>query len=353
MNREAFGQGDFVENIRLFYGAEFDVMGQRSYKWLPGVSDARPAASRTRVRGLVTGALTAARSRHGPRIREITDRLINDFAADREGDLIARFAYELPVRVMCDMLGIDPEDARLKTVIDAIAQNFIVFEARALTDAELATAADSQIAVLQQFSGAVRRTGGAQDSLATALVGPEAPKDALSHDELVPSPSACSGAGFETTAHMIGNGLLCFSRFPDQWRRLVGEPETLAAGVVDEVLRYEKLAHCSLSHRAASGSKSAASRSRRAKVLTLIGAGNRDPRLFDDPDRFDIGRGNAARHQQRRHSFCVRRRATARRPDRLQAGSDAAAPGLTVDVDAPAWREKFLFRGMSALRAQW
>ena len=357
MNREAFGQGDFVENIRLFYGPDFDVMGQRGYKWLSEVFLMQDPPHHTRVRGLVTGALTARRVRAmEPRIREITDRLINDFAADREGDLIARFAYELPVRVMCDMLGIDPEDARLKTVIDAIAQSFIVFEARALTDAELATA-NSQIAVLQQFFETLfdERKAAPRDDLATALVQAGGAEDALSHDELVTVAIGLFGAGFETTAHMIGNGLLCFSRFPDQWRRLVGEPETLAAGVVDEALRYESSLIATYRTALRATEVRGQPIAQGEKVLTLIGAGNRDPRLFDDPDRFDIGRGNAARHLSFGGGihFCVGAE-LARLEGRIAFERLATRlPGLTVDVDAPAWREGFLFRGMSALRAQW
>ena len=141
MNRDDFGQGDFVENIQLFYGPDFDVMGQRGYKWLSEVFLMQDPPHHTRVRGLVTGALTARRVRTmEQRIREITDSLIDGFIADRKGDLIARFAYQLPVRVMCDMLGIDPEEERLPAVINAIAQSFIIFEARALTAAELLTA---------------------------------------------------------------------------------------------------------------------------------------------------------------------------------------------------------------------
>ena len=357
MNRDDFGQGDFVENIRLFYGPDFDVMGQRGYKWLSEVFLMQDPPHHTRVRGLVTGALTAKRVRAmEPRIREITDRLIDGFVGDRQGDLIGRFAYELPVRVMCDMLGIDPEDDRLNAVIDAIAQSFIVFEARALTTEELATA-NSQIAVLQQFFEALfdERKAAPQDDLATALVHAGGAEDALSHDELVTVAIGLFGAGFETTAHMIGNGLLSFSRFPDQWQRLVGDPQAFAAGTVDEVLRYESSLVATYRTALRPTEVRGQSVARGEKILTLIGAGNRDPRVFDKPDRFDIGRENSARHLSFGGGihFCVGAE-LARLEGRIAFERLATRlPGLRVDTAAPAWREGFLFRGMGSLPARW
>ena len=357
MNRDDFGQGDFVENIRLFYDPDFDVMGQRGYKWLSEVFLMQDPPHHTRVRGLVTGALTAKRVRAmEPRIREITDRLIDGFVADGGCDLIARFAYELPVRVMCDMLGMDPEDARLPAVIDAIAQSFIVFEARALTDAELATA-NTQIAVLQQFFETLfdERKTVPQDDLATALVQAGGAEDALSHDELVTVAIGLFGAGFETTAHMIGNGLLSFSRFPDQWQRLVGDPAAYAAGTVDEVLRYESSLIATYRTALKPTEVRGQSVAKGEKILTLIGAGNRDPRVFDNPGSFDIGRDNAARHLSFGGGihFCVGAE-LARLEGRIAFEQLATRlPGLKVDTDAPAWREGFLFRGMSTLPARW
>jgi len=357
MNRDDFGQGDFVENIRLFYGPDFDVMGQRGFKWLSEVFLMQDPPHHTRVRGLVTGALTAKRVRAmEPRIREITDRLIDGFADDGHGDLIARFAYELPVRVMCDMLGIDPEDDRLPAVIDAIAQSFIVFEARALSDAELATA-NAQIGVLQDFFEALfdERKAAPQDDLATALVQAGGAEDALSHDELVTVAIGLFGAGFETTAHMIGNGLLSFSRFPDQWQRLVANPTALAAGTVDEVLRYESSLIATYRTALRATQVRGAAIAKGEKILTLIGAGNRDPRVFDNPDSFDIGRDNAARHLSFGGGihFCVGAE-LARLEGRIAFERLAMRlPGLKVNTDAPAWREGFLFRGMSALPAGW
>ena len=356
MNREDFGQGDFVENVRLFYGPDFDVMGQPAYKWLSEVFLMQDPPHHTRVRGLVTGALTARIVRNmEPRIRQITDMLIDRFKDRGSADIIEEFAYELPVRVMCDMLGVDPEDSRLPAVIHAISESFIVFEARALTSEELHTA-NTQIAVLQDFFEDLfdQRMKQPREDLATALVQSGGKEDSLSHAELVTVAIGLFGAGFETTAHMIGNGLLSFSKFPDQWTALVEDTATLAPKAVDETLRYES--SLIATYRTALGATELYGQRIEAgsKVLCLIGAGNRDPRVFDSPEEFDI------RRDARKHlsfgggiHFCAGAE-LARLEGRIAFEQLATRlPGLAVRTAAPEWREGFLFRGMSSLPARW
>lgn len=356
MNREDFGQGDFVENVRLFYGPDFDVMGQPSYKWLSEVFLMQDPPHHTRVRGLVTGALTARIVRNmEPRIRQITEMLIDRFVDRGKADMIGEFAYELPVRVMCDMLGVDPEDSRLPAVIHAISESFIVFEARALSSEELATA-NRQVRVLQEFFEDLfaQRMKEPREDLATALVQSGGREDSLSHAELVTVAIGLFGAGFETTAHMIGNGLLSLSKYPDQWDMLTGDPATFAPNVVDETLRYES--SLVATYRAALRDTELHGQriERGSKVLCLIGAGNRDPRVFDNPDAFDISR-DARKHLSFGGGihFCVGAE-LARLEGRIAFERLAVRlPGLSVQTTDPAWREGFLFRGMSTLPARW
>lgn len=356
MNREDFGQGDFAENVRLFYGPDFDVMGQPAYKWLSEVFLMQDPPHHTRVRGLVTGALTARIVRNmEPRIRQITEMLIDRFV-DRGGvDIITEFAYELPVRVMCDMLGVDPEDPRLPAVIHAISESFIVFEARALTDEELNTA-NEQVRVLQEFFEDLfaQRMKEPREDLATALVQSGGREDSLSRAELVTVAIGLFGAGFETTAHMIGNGLLSLSRYQEQWELLVGDPEQFAANVVDETLRYESSLVATYRTALRDTELHGQRIDRGSKVLCLIGAGNRDPRVFHNPDTFDISR-DARKHLSFGGGihFCVGAE-LARLEGRIAFERLAARiPDLSVQTVNPAWREGFLFRGMSTLPARW
>lgn len=356
MDRTGFGQGDFVQNIRLFYGPDFDVLGHTSYRWLSEVFLMQDPPQHTRVRGLVTGALTAKRVRAmEPRIREITTQLIDDLAQAHTADMIGQFAYRLPVLVMCDMLGVDPFDPRLAAVIDAIAQSFIVFEARALSEDEL-NVADREIARLEDFFDELflQRSKNPRDDLTTALVQSGGGVDALSHHELITVAIGLFGAGFETTAHMIGNGLLCLNRFPDQWDALITDPEGHAPGVVNETLRYES--SLIATYRTALEEREIHGQTVRPgeKVLTLIGAANRDSRVFDRPDEFDIAR-DASNHMSFGGGIHFCAGAELARLEGRVAFAELARrlPTLRVNTDAPAWREGFLFRGMSTLPASW
>lgn len=356
MDRKGFGQGDFEQNIRLFYGPDFDVLGQRSYKWLSEVFLMQDPPQHTRVRGMVTGALNARRVRDmEPRIREIADRLIDRMLEQGSADFIQDFAYQLPVRVMCDMLGIEPEDERLNDVIGAIAKSFIVFEARALSEEELATA-NEQIGILQHFFEDLfeQRKREPRDDLSTALVQSGGQVDSLTRDELVTVAIGLFGAGFETTAHMLGNGVLSFARFPEQWQALVANPEGLAPGTVDEVLRYESSLIATYRTALEDTELRGQTIDKGAKVLTLIGAGNRDPRVFDAPDSFDIAR-DAKKHLSFGGGihFCAGAE-LARLEGRVAFEQLARRiPTMKASSENPQWREGFLFRGLSSLEVSW
>jgi cytochrome P450 len=153
---------------------------------------------------------------------------------------------------------------------------------------------------------------------------------------------------------LLGNGLLSFSRHPDQWARLVADPKGLSASTVDEVLRYESSLvatyRTALEQTEIKGVTIAAGE----KVLTLIGAANRDPRVFDDPNAFDIGR-DARKHMSFGGGihFCVGAE-LARLEGRIAFQHLAERlPNLKVETAAPAWREGFLFRGVGELNGQW
>jgi cytochrome P450 len=357
MNRTDFGQGDFIPNIQLYYGPGFDVFAHPSYRWLSEVFVYQDPPRHTRLRGLVTQALTARLVRDmRPRIQAIADRLVDAVADRGRMELIHDFAYKLPTLVMCDMLGIgedEASDALLSELNQAISDSFLVLDMRALTPDELALA-DRQILFLENFFGGIfdSRERAPRDDLATALLQAREGGDGLSRREVITVAIALFGAGFETTAHMLGNGVLTLHRHPDQWAALRENPE-LAAGTGDEVLRFES--SLTATYRTAFNDVTIGDRTIRAgqRVLTLIGAGNRDPEIFPDPDRFDIRR-NGARHLSFGGGihFCVGAELA-----RLEAEIGFATlarrlPGMRVDIAEPKWRG-ILFRGLTSLDLRW
>lgn len=271
-------------------------------------------------------------------------------------ELIHDFAYKLPTLVMCDMLGIDEDeasDALLSELNQAIADSFLVLEMRALSCDELVLA-DRQIELLERFFAGIfesqERTQ--RNDLATALLQAREDGVGLSRRETITVAIALFGAGFETMAHMLGNGALTLHRHPDQWKALVEDP-TLAAGAGEEVLRFES--SLTATYRTAFNDVTIHDRTVRAgqRVLALLSAGNRDPETFPDPDRFDIRR-DGARHLSFGGGihFCVGAELA-----RLEAEIGFATlaqrlPGMTAEIAEPKWRG-LLFRGLSTLSVHW
>jgi cytochrome P450 len=287
-----FGQGDFVKNIQLFYDDQFDVMSHPSYAWLSRVFVMQDPPAHTRLRGLVAGALSLKRIRAmEPRIRQLAIELLEEYDSSGGRNFIADFAYQFPTRVMCDMLGMSTEDYPPELLLKlnrAIADSFIVFETRALSADELKRA-DAQMRFLTEVFDELfaRRRANPGDDLTTALVTSQDNGDSLTPEELSTSVIGLFGAGFETTAHMLGNGMYLLGTHPEQRQRLVNDPG-LAVPAVEEILRFESSLQAS--YRTALQDHVIGSRTirRGERVLAILAAANRDAAHFHRPEEFDI-----------------------------------------------------------------
>jgi cytochrome P450 len=358
-NHAAFGQGDFVRNIQLYYGPAFDVMAHSSYRWLSEVFVMQDPPAHTRLRKLVAFALTPKRvAAMQPRIQQIVDGLIDAMLVGHEVELLRDFAYPLPTLVMCDMLGLEGEERSpetLQRLTQAVAESFIVFETRAL-EPELLARADAQMDYLNDFFGRLydRKRASPQDDLTSALVfAREEDGSELTRAEVANVIVAMFGAGFETTAHLIGNGMLALQREPGQWQTLVANPEDIAPRAVEEVLRFESSLQGT--YRTALQPASVGGFEVRAgeRVLCLLGAANRDPAVFERADTMDV-----TRRDSRMLSFgggihhCIGQQ-LARLEGRVAFASLARrVPGIVVDQQRAAWRPGFLFRGLTALHCR-
>jgi hypothetical protein len=349
-----FGQGDFVRNIQLFYDEDFDVMAHPSYAWLSRVFVMQDPPAHTRVRGLVTDALSLKRIRAmEPRIRELAVQLLDQYDRCGADNFITDFAYRFPTRVMCDMLGMSDEEYPpdlLSRLNQAIADSFIVFETRALAEAELERA-DAQMlfltAVFDELFESRRRAP--RDDLTTAMLQSQEGGDSLSPEELSTSVIGLFGAGFETTAHMIGNGMYLLGEYPEQRRRLVNDPG-LAAHATEEVLRYESSLQAS--YRTALEDQTIGSQLIRQgqRVLAIVAAANRDEAYFANPEVFDI-----SPREQKPLTFgggihyCVGAE-LARLEGRVFFEELVKRyPDFSVDVATARLRPAFLFRGFEYL----
>ena len=128
-----------------------------------------------------------------------------------------------------------------------------------------------------------------QDDLTTELVRAEEAGDKLSAEELEANMGLLFGAGHETTTNLIGNGLLALHRQRDQWERLKADP-SLIPNAVEELLRFDSSVQLTGRVTHAEVEVGGVAVGPQESVIMLLGAANRDPAQYENPDRLDVGR---------------------------------------------------------------
>jgi cytochrome P450 len=245
----------------------------------------------TRLRGLATRAFTprTVEALRG-RVVAIVDELIDGFGAG-EVDLMDALAFPLPVTVIGEMLGVPAEDrAQFRPLVRA---STAVLEL-AVTPEALAAATAARATMEEYFAALVaERRAHPRDDLLTQLIETEDKGDQLSERELISTAILLFAAGFETTTHLIGNSVLALLGDPGQLDRLRDDRSLLRPGV-EELLRYDSPVQ--ITARTAYEPIDVAGHDVEAgeTVLALLGAANRDPDHFTDPDRLDVGRDGGA-----------------------------------------------------------
>ncbi|HEY2667769.1 MAG TPA: cytochrome P450 [Actinomycetota bacterium] len=308
----------------------------------------RDPPDHTRLRKLVSKAFTPrAVEAVRPRVVEIVDRLLDDFAGRDEVDLIADLALPLPVTVISELLGLPIEDqAQAREWAEAIAQALdpIITEDQALR-------ADRAVTELAAYIGGVvaerRRNPG--NDLLSRLIGAEDEGGHLSEPELISTVGLLFGAGHETTRNLIGNGMLALLRNPAELRRLRDNP-MLIRSAIEELLRYDspvQIAGRGARADAVIGGERIAAGE---PLMLLVGAANRDPAQFPDPDRLDVGRPDVKMlsfgggiH------FCLGAMLARTEAQIAIASLLARVPDLELATEHLEWRPHITLRGLSSL----
>ncbi len=245
----------------------------------------------TRLRRLVMGAVNQrAIARMEPSVIALVDGLLDEMAAKGEVDLIEDFAARIPVEVIGNLLAVPHADrGPLRAWSLAILGALEPVPAPGLLERGNRSVTDFK-AYLQGLV-ADRRANPLDPEIdvLTRLIQGEADGERLSEEELVQNCIFMLNAGHETTTNLIGNGLELLMRFPEEQRRLREDPSLLASAV-EEMLRFEspiQLNNRRLLEPSAIGAKTFPAGT---LVNIAIGAANRDPAQFDQPQRFDVGR---------------------------------------------------------------
>ena len=244
----------------------------------------------TRLRRIVGQAFTARTVEEvRPRIAATVDGMLDAVAADGGADLVEALAFPLPVTVISNMLGVPDEDHEM-------LRGWTAEAVKALDPSDDMTvffpAAEGIRALRGYFDELVseRRRAPGPDLL-TALIEAEDDGDRLSHEELLDTAVLLFGAGHETTVNLISGGTLNLMRHPGELARLQADP-TLITSAVEELLRFSPPVQ--LTGRISTVDVEVAGQpiEKGTEVIALIAAANRDPEVFENPGRLDIGRPN-------------------------------------------------------------
>jgi cytochrome P450 len=251
----------------------------------------------TRLRGLVSKAFTPKMvERLRVRIQEIVDERLDEVEARGDGrmDVVTDLAYPLPVVIICELLGVPPEDhATFSTWSSELAAS--IDPDPLLSPDQRARIEAAGNAFLEYFGNLIElRRRSLRDDLLSALIEAEEGGDRLTEEELLGTALFLLIAGHETTVNLIGNGTLALLQHRDQLERLRDDP-SLDRHAVEELLRFDSPVQ--LTQRITLGEYQVGDVTipKGQNLVPLLGAANRDPGEFDDPDRLDLGRENANR----------------------------------------------------------
>ncbi|WP_030990288.1 cytochrome P450 family protein [Streptomyces sp. NRRL WC-3744] len=248
------------------------------------------APKHTRLRRLVNSAFTPRRVEAlRPRIEGIVQDLLDECPAREPFDLLPAFAFPLPIAVICDLLGVPPEDrGRMQHLSTTVAQTGFGEEAkRAQQRAE-----EDLHAYFTDLITAKRERP--RDDLLSALIAARDNDGGLTESELVSTAFLLMFAGHKTTAYLIGNAVHHLLSHPAELRAVREDPELIRAAV-EELVRYDgSVESATFRYATEDVEYSGTLIPKGALVQIALSSANRDPLKFDAPDELDVRRpGNA------------------------------------------------------------
>jgi cytochrome P450 len=308
----------------------------------------------TRLRRLVARAFSA-RTVEGlrPRAEQVVGGLVDAALERGELEVVNDFAFRIPVRVLAQLFAVPDEDCPLLE-----GWGLGLFLSIGTQDPELLAAGRDGLAQLHDYFArhVERRRGHRGDTLLDALLD-GVDTGQLSDEELIQMGMQLTAAGgYDTTSNLIASGLWVLLQHPAEYDRLRRD-RSLLANAVEELCRYEPPGQLLFRSVREDLDGVVLPSGRRipggALVGALVGAANRDPAQFPDPDRLNLGRSNSNQHLGFGHGihFCI-----GAPPARLITSVALSTvmdrlPGLTPRQQTPQWRPTFVTRGLARFAA--
>jgi cytochrome P450 len=301
----------------------------------------------TRLRGLVSKAFTPrAIEALRPRVEQIVAELLDSANGQGQTDVIRTLAYPLPVTVIAEMLGLPVEDReQFKRWSDDLVLSLGI---QNWDEMRRAIAAQRELRAYIKALAEERRREPREDLL-SGLVAAEDAGDKLNAEEVFNTVMLLLVAGNETTTNLIGNGLLALLRNPEQWELLKSKPE-LTETAIEELLRYDSPVQNTSRFTTEEVEVDGHTIKPFEAVGLILGAANRDPERYPNPDTLDITRekveplsfGNGIH-------FCLGA------PLARMEGAIAFRalieryPHISLATDKPEWGDNIILRGLKSL----
>jgi hypothetical protein len=303
----------------------------------------------TRLRKLLNkGFSPAAIEGLRPQVEAVVDRMLDPLKHGSEVDLMREFANAMPVRIISEMLGVPQEMS--ETFINW-SRAIAVFRGSPDRTVEQARAAQDALIALTDFfrkTVAERRRNKGND-LISLLIDIEEEGEVLTEEELYAQCIALLFAGHETTRNLIGNGMYTLLKHPQEAAELREKPEMIRSAV-EEILRYESPVQFTARVLKEEIEVCGQRIPKKWTILCMLGAANRDPRQFKDPNQLNLNRLN---NQHLAFSagphFCIGSQLARLEGQIAILNLLQRFPQMKLTGPRPKWASTFGFRGLKSL----
>lgn len=253
------------------------------------------ASSHMRLRGLVSQAFTPkAIAETKQVIEDLTDELL-EFHSLQGGDFLTNVAVPLPMLVIAKLLGLEDVDrVAFRNWADALV---VVLDGTAMNSSNpqiLEQHIEEMFRYFEKSAETMKMTNAS--GVLGAMARAEADGQRLTREELLANAALLLAAGFETTTNLIAGAMLAFAEFPTQWKLLLKKPEVIV-NATEECLRF--VTPVQATSRQVQNAPIQWQEQQLpigTHMSLMLGAANRDPKKFENPDMFDITRDNASQH---------------------------------------------------------
>jgi cytochrome P450 len=334
-----------ILSLPLSSQSEFSELARMLGLWLIFMDP--PEHSRLRKllnKGFSPAAIEGLR----PQVEAIVDQMLSPLKRGAEVDLMREFANPVPVRIILEMLGIPQE---LRDTFVNWSRAIAVFRGSPDRTVEQARDAQDALIALTDFfrqTVAERRRNKGND-LISLLIDIEEEGEVLTEEELYAQCIALLFAGHETTRNLIGSGMYTLLRHPEETAELREKPEIIRTAV-EEILRYESPVQLTARVLKEDIEICGQHIPKQWSVLCMLGAANRDPKRFKDPDRLDLKRLN---NQHLAFSAgphaCIGGQLARLEGQIALLNLVQRFPEMKLDGPRPEWAPTFGFRGLKSL----